>query len=286
MPLQYSVTYHAENHYDSFVNNAVLQFLIMPENNENQEVTFYKFDNSLNIPYEESINGLGFKTLRVHPRLPFNVIRFKATFKLLKMEVNPFAFIPDTDINTGYRVLKGIEFRAQMEPFLRVTRSTFYPGDLSKLFRFNNRKSVFENLIALNHWVYIHLYFKPGSTQVDTPLEEIVKYRHGVCQDFTHLFCAIARAHQVPVRYVSGYLHQGNGYFGDSQMHAWPEAFVPGVGWIGFDPTNDLLAGNNHIKVAHGKDYQDCAQLKGVIYGPGNNYTTHSVEVQGQQVQQ
>ena len=286
MPLQYSVTYLAENHYDTQVNNAVLQFLIIPENNDNQEVISYKFNNSLNVPYQVSINGYGFKTFRLHPRQPFKDIRFKASFKLLKLEVNPFDFIPDLDVVAGYRDLETLDFKVRMEPFLRVTRHTYLPENVKKLFRFDSRKSIFDNLVELNHWVYIHLYFKPGTTGVDTTLEEIVKHRNGVCQDFTHLFCAIARKHHVPVRYVSGYLHQGNGYFGDSQMHAWPEAFIPKVGWVGFDPTNDLLAGNNHIKVAHGKDYQDCAQLKGVIYAPGSNRTTHSVEVQGRQVQQ
>lgn len=286
MPLQYSVTYLAENHYDSLVNNAVWQFLIIPEDNDNQEIISYKFNNSLNIPYQVSINGYGFKTLRIHPGIPFRHIRFEATFKMWKYEVNPFDFIPDMDPQTGYRELEAIDFKTMMEPFLRVTRHTYLPNNVKNLFKFDLRKSIFDNLIALNHWVYIHLYFKPGSTTVDTPLEEIIKYRHGVCQDFTHLFCAIARRQLVPVRYVSGYLHQGNGFFGDSQMHAWPEAFIPNVGWVGFDPTNDLLAGNNHIKVAHGKDYEDCAQLKGVIFAPGNNHTSHSVEVHGQQVQQ
>jgi transglutaminase-like putative cysteine protease len=69
-------------------------------------------------------------------------------------------------------------------------------------------------------------------------------------------------------------------------MHAWAEAFVPEAGWTGFDPTNDLLAGDNHIKVAHGKDYQDCAPLKGVIFAPGENQTKHSVEVSARQSQQ
>jgi len=69
-------------------------------------------------------------------------------------------------------------------------------------------------------------------------------------------------------------------------MHAWAEAYIPEAGWIGFDPTNDILAGDNHIKVAHGRDYQDCSPLKGIIFSPGNNRTTHSVEVMARQDQQ
>ena len=69
-------------------------------------------------------------------------------------------------------------------------------------------------------------------------------------------------------------------------MHAWAEAYVPETGWVGFDPTNDLLVAENHIKVCHGKDYNDCAPLKGIVYGPGRNETKYSVTVQSAQQQQ
>ena len=69
-------------------------------------------------------------------------------------------------------------------------------------------------------------------------------------------------------------------------MHAWSETYIPNIGWVGFDPTNNLLANDNHIKVAHGKDYNDCSPLKGVIYSQGKNKTSHSVIVSSQQQQQ
>ena len=135
----------------------------------------------------------------------------------------------------------------------------------------------------LNHWIFDHLHFKQGATDVHTTLNWIIENRQGVCQDFTHLFCALARHNQIPARYVSGYLHQGHGYFGDSQMHAWAEAYIPRMGWVGFDPTNDLLASTDHIKVAHGKDYADCPPLKGVVYTYDHNKTVHSVQVSGRE---
>ena len=81
-------------------------------------------------------------------------------------------------------------------------------------------------------------------------------------------------------------MHQGNGYFGDSQMHAWVECCLPETGWIGFDPTNNLIAAENHIKVAHGKDYTDCPPLKGVVYSSGKNETEYTVQVSAQKQQQ
>jgi transglutaminase-like putative cysteine protease len=286
MALEYRITYNAENKYDRSVKNAVWQFLIIPENNDNQEVTDIYFNNSLNIPSEDSINGFGFRTLRLNPKTPFTTVQFTARFKVLKHEVNPFDFIPDTDIEETYRQIDSLGFRVEFEPFLRDTVFTLIPPQHQEMYVFDRTKGVFDNLIALTNWVYLYLKFQSGVTHVGTTLEEVITSQKGVCQDFTHLLCGLARKNGIPVRYVSGYLHQGNGYFGDSQMHAWAEAYVPEAGWTGFDPTNDILAGNSHIKVAHGKDYQDCAPLKGVIFAPGENQTTHNVEVSARQSQQ
>ena len=283
MPLEYSVTYAAENQYESVVNDACWQFLIIPEENDTQELVSLDFYNSLKAINQFSINGFGFKTIRIHPKQKFEEIAFKATFKLIKKEVDPFNFNLLPNISEDYNSINSFEFKIDFESYLKSTLFTTLPAKDENIFIFDTGKSVFENLQHLNHWVFFHIYFKTGVTTVNTLLEEVIDNRHGVCQDFAHLFCAIARKNNVPVRYVSGYLHQGNNYFGDSQMHAWVEAFVPNVGWVGFDPTNDILANNDHIKVAHGKDYNDCSPLKGVVYTLGKNESTHSVEVSAQQ---
>ena len=69
-------------------------------------------------------------------------------------------------------------------------------------------------------------------------------------------------------------------------MHAWAEVFLPNIGWVGFDPTNNILVAQNHIKVCHGKDYNDCAPLKGLVYTKGTNKTEYWVKVQSSQIQQ
>lgn len=283
MPLEYSVTYTAENQYENRVNDAHWQFLIIPEDNGNQELLSFDFYNSLKAVNQFSFNGYGFKTIRVHPRQQFKEISFKATFKVLKKEVALFGFDLLPNLKEDYGLIDSLDFKIDFEPFLRQTRFTTLPPQNKDIFRFDTSKSIFDNLQNLNHWVFIHIYFKTGVTNVNTLLEEVITKRHGVCQDFSHLFCAIARENGIPTRYVSGYLHQGHGYFGDSQMHAWVEAFIPNVGWMGFDPTNNILANSDHIKVAHGKDYNDCSPLKGIVYATGKNETKHSVAVMAQQ---
>ena len=285
MPLEYSITYKAENRYENWVREAHWQFLIIPEQNNNQEFVTIDFKNSLDAVNEFSVNGYGFKTIRVYPKKKFKEISFEATFKLIKKEVNPFDFTPEVDFKIAYEKIRELDYKVDFEPFLRPTRFTSIPKRHKNIFEFDSSKSIFENLQSLNNWVFTHVYFKTGVTNVETTLDEVIDNRHGVCQDFSHLFCALARQNDVPTRYVSGYLHQGNGYFGDSQMHAWVEAHIPNVGWVGFDPTNDLMANTNHIKVSHGKDYNDCSPLRGIVQSTGTNETMHTVQVSGQQQQ-
>jgi transglutaminase-like putative cysteine protease len=111
--------------------------------------------------------------------------------------------------------------------------------------------------------------YSPRSTRVDSPIDDALKTRRGVCQDFSHIFIALARGIGVPCRYVSGYLfHQGaEDRSSDGATHAWAEVFLPDLGWIGFDPTNNLIARERHIRVAVGRDYADVPPTRGVYKG-------------------
>ena len=282
---EYEIEYATQNSYEKGLSEAFWQFLIIPEDNKTQELVRWDFKNDLGEKNSLSINGLGFKTVQVRSKAKIDHINFKANFKLIKKEINPFDFQLPHNLEEEYAMLNEHDYKVDHEPYLRKTKFTDLPEKYASIFDFDYGKSIFENLLALNQWVFNKIFFKPGVTGVDTPLEEIIEERHGVCQDFTHLFCAIAKKNGVPSRYVSGYLHQGNGFFGDSQMHAWVEAHVPMVGWIGFDPTNNILSNHNHIKVSHGKDYTDCAPLKGIVYTMGKNETKYSVNVKASEQQ-
>ncbi len=113
------------------------------------------------------------------------------------------------------------------------------------------------------------------STAVNSPIEDALRSRQGVCQDFAHIMIALVRNAKIPCRYVSGYLYQDS-QKQDSQnshpspdgaTHAWVEALLPGVGWVGFDPTTNRLAGEKHIRTAIGRDYADVPPTMGVMKG-------------------
>lgn len=283
MILDYTIKYRSENNYEAPVYEAFWQFLVSPENNKTQRLISRKFSTSVNARIEQSVNGYGFNVLRIHCKESFKNIVFEAQFKLSKEEINPFDFIPSNNIAADYELLQTLEFRVDYDSWLKATPLTTLPRQHENIFMFQKNESIFNNCCNLNKWVFYFITFKTGVTDVNTTLSTILEQKEGVCQDFTHLFCAIARQNGIPARYVSGYLHQGDGFFGDSQMHAWAELYIPEIGWTGFDPTNNLLANYNHIKVAHGKDYTDCPPLKGVVYSTGRNFTTYTVEVTHQQ---
>lgn len=124
--------------------------------------------------------------------------------------------------------------------------------------------------------------YAPQSTQVDSPIDHALATGKGVCQDFAHIMIATCRLWGIPARYVSGYLYtrreRGDRSEPDAS-HAWLEVFVPAAGWIGFDPTNDTLAGERHIRVAIGRDYNDVPPTRGVFKGPANSELAVAVAV-------
>lgn len=125
-------------------------------------------------------------------------------------------------------------------------------------------------LRTLNTRLFSTLTYSPKSTRVDSPIDEALQSRRGVCQDFTHIMIALVRQLGIPCRYVSGYLfHQANDEVRSPEgaTHAWLEAWLPDLQWIGFDPTNDLLADHRHIRVAIGRDYADVPPTRGVFKG-------------------
>jgi transglutaminase-like putative cysteine protease len=146
----------------------------------------------------------------------------------------------------------------------------------------NGLGPVFEQAVAIMHWVHREFRYDAGSTHVNTHLEEAFALRRGVCQDFTHVMLGLCRAVGIPARYASGYLYNGPRahLVGAQASHAWPEVFFPGIGWIGFDPTNETLADERYIKIAVGRDYDDVAPVRGTYHGSGHCKMGVTVEVE------
>ncbi len=119
-----------------------------------------------------------------------------------------------------------------------------------------------------NRYIFENFHYVKGITTIETTVEEILQHRSGVCQDFAHVMLVILRNLQIPGRYVSGYICPNkNGMRGEGATHAWVEAWIPGYGWAGIDPTNNVWVSNHHIKLAVGRNFNDCSPVKGTFKG-------------------
>jgi transglutaminase-like putative cysteine protease len=141
--------------------------------------------------------------------------------------------------------------------------------------------SIYDQAFAMMSWVHREFRYEPGSTSVNTHLEDAFALRCGVCQDFTHVMLGLCRAVGIPARYASGYLYNGpkDSLVGAQASHAWSEVYLPAAGWIGFDPTNNTLADERYVKVAVGRDYEDVAPVRGNYRGTGHCRMEVQVEV-------
>ena len=132
--------------------------------------------------------------------------------------------------------------------------------------------------------IHTDFTYDPDFTTLATPLSTVLAHRRGVCQDFAHLAIGCLRAQGLAARYVSGYIETlpppgQEKLVGADASHAWFSVYVPELGWMDFDPTNNQIPVDQHIVVGWGRDYGDVNPLKGVIFGGGDHELNVSVDV-------
>ena len=172
------------------------------------------------------------------------------------------------------------ERRRELHDFLRPSQIvTFPPGVWALADEFLPPAAPFtESLRTLNTHLYQSLRYRPGMTDAGTTVEQFLKFKEGVCQDFAHLMISVCRAAGIPARYVSGYIETDpvlgpdgepldTALIGATASHAWLEIFSPNGLWIGFDPTNNCLESERHVQIGIGRDYADVPPLKGIFQG-------------------
>jgi transglutaminase-like putative cysteine protease len=176
--------------------------------------------------------------------------------------VEPYQFVFDSPQVRGSEALAG------------YARESFQPGT-----------PLLAGAVELTRRIYTDFKYDPKATTVATPLEEVWEKRRGVCQDFAHLGIACLRSLGLPAQYVSGYLrtHPPAGQprlVGADASHAWFRIFCPGVGWVDFDPTNNVQPAEDHIVIACGRDFGDVSPVAGILTGGGDHEVDVSVDVE------
>lgn len=198
---------------------------------------------------------------------------------------------PDTSLfgqemcfeNIGNYIQEDLEIRQYLVPspyivFLPELReyglSSFEPG-----------KPLLQSIKELNSRIFKDFKFVSGFTNINTPIKTVFKERKGVCQDFSHLMISCLRSIGIPTRYVSGYLETlpppgKKKLKGADASHAWVSSYIPEIGWVDFDPTNNMSPGDRHVTVAWGRDYADVPPVKGIIFSGGGHDLKVSVDME------
>jgi transglutaminase-like putative cysteine protease len=169
-------------------------------------------------------------------------------------------------------------------PYIDFLKQEYFEG-LSELFPIvegerQTNDTPYRAALKFTEYVYKNFEYIKGVTTVETTLDEIWALKAGVCQDFAHLLMVMLRLVGIPARYVSGYICPNrDGMRGEGATHAWAEAYLPGYGWLGLDPTNNCVANEMHVRLAVGRNFSDCSPVKGVYKGSARHILEVSVSV-------
>lgn len=208
---------------------------------------------------------------------------FDNVCELIRHERNAREIIIEASGQVETRDLAGVageEVKIAHWVYLRQTTRT-QPGlKLSALKeRVVGTKDRLECLHQLMGLVADEMVYQTGSTDVETTAETALNNGYGVCQDQAHAFISVARQLDIPARYVSGYLMMPD-ITDQVATHAWADAFVPGLGWVGFDAANRICPNEHYVRIATGLDYRDAAPISGVRHGIGGEMLEVQVKVE------
>ncbi len=150
--------------------------------------------------------------------------------------------------------------------FLRSTALTRPDREIRRLAAMAEGDGPLPRLHAIMAAIGAHMTFDDMATETQTQAGDAWKLRRGVCQDYAHIFCAAARVAGIPARYVSGYLMMDD-RIDQAASHAWAEAYIGGLGWVGFDTANGICPDARYVRLAAGFDYRDAAPVSGIRMG-------------------
>jgi transglutaminase-like putative cysteine protease len=279
------MTYYAIRHmtrfrYSAPISQSVMELRMEPRSEKGQRCLNFRL--ALNphariMSYRDYLNNVvhHFDIPGQHKQL---VIVAEST-----VEMKPAPELPDSLPESAW---EAIDRMAQAEYDMLLPSQFTHPTPLLEALaaelNAERRDDPLGLLRELNTAIFNTFAYRQQSTQVDSPIDDALEARQGVCQDFAHIMIALVRRLGIPCRYVSGYLfhHQDKAdRSAQDATHAWIEALLPDLGWVGFDPTNNLLCGDRHIRAAIGRDYADVPPTRGVFKGEAESELSVGVRV-------
>jgi transglutaminase-like putative cysteine protease len=264
--ISHATTYH----YDTPPNGVTQLLRLTPRNHEGQYVVAWRIDLSEDCLLHQHEDAFGNITHSFTAEGPFDQ---------LAINVNGEVEMQDT-----HGLVKGAVERFPPALYLRETDLTLPDAAITEFAETTRAESgEGTSTLALLHQLVANIHgeitFDTTPTQTATTAAEAFKLRRGVCQDLTHIFIASARQLGIPARYIGGHFYRADGVTAQDAGHAWAEAYIEDLGWVGFDPTNGISTTDAHVRVAVGLDYLGASPVRGTRFGGSGETLTVAVHV-------
>ena len=262
----YSIRHSTRFRYSDSVRQSVMEVMMRPRSEAGQSVR--QFDVTIEPRARVFVRRDWMGNIVHHFDIPGAHDTLSVIADAL-IEVAPPRLLPLSGHPDDWRALDSATLADDFWDFLHVSHFCTPTPALDQLAReigWERRDDPISLVQWLNKTIYNRFDYKTQTTRADSPIDEALKARAGVCQDFAHIMITLLRGVGIPARYISGYLYHRTDTADRSvadATHAWCEAFLPGYGWIGLDPTNNLLATERHIRTAVGRDYSDVPPTRG-----------------------
>lgn len=283
----YDIEHTTMYRYSAEITESVMELRMQPRSDAGQQCLSFELVVRPKAQCSAYVDELGntihtFNIPTSHQRL---YVKVRAV-----VAVQPVGEIPEALADSAWSALDALRADPAMFDYLAPSRYT-QPSALLDALR--EELGVVRDadpltvLRRLNGQLHRAVNYVPDSTEVDSPIDHVLETRAGVCQDYAQVLIAVGRGLGIPCRYVSGHLFhrpEDHDISAEDASHAWMEAYLPELGWVGFDPTNDVLCSERHIRVAVGRDYSDVPPTHGVFKGKVTSDLT--VKVQTRQLRQ
>ncbi|MEI6285154.1 MAG: transglutaminase family protein [Bacillota bacterium] len=270
----------------TLIDNSINEVRLKPRTNYRQHLAYYDFSTAPAVPVRWHKDYFQSDIACFEVIEPHNQLSIIATSVVLTAEGEPrsgYVLKPEDE----RALLNSAQFQNRYAEYLHMTPRTLITQSVADYFKTLYSQCstgcIYDYVRSLTTQIHKTFQYQPGVTNIHTTVDDTVRLKGGVCQDFAHLMLATCRDIGIPARYVSGYQYIGDlpENIGNDNliiaMHAWIEAFIPGAGWLGFDPTNDNIMSWRYVKIADGRDYNDIIPIKGLYRG--NAIQTLSVKV-------
>jgi transglutaminase-like putative cysteine protease len=267
--MHYTVRHVTRFTYDAPITESVMEARMQPRSEGSQHCLHFGLSTmpASRVMMHQDHDG----NIVHHFNIPARHSRLTVTAEAL-IECTPHAVLPSNLDETAWERLDRLTASGEFWDFLNPStfaKSTPLLDDLAREIGLARGPDPLGTVRRLMAEMSGRFEYSQMSTHVDSPIDDALTSRRGVCQDFAHVMIALVRRLGIPCRYVSGYLcrQEHSDRSAEGATHAWVESLMPELGWIGFDPTNNLVAGERHIRVALGRDYADVPPTRGVYKG-------------------